>query len=153
MNKIATRSAFVAAAVLAAAFAVTGCTADGPSAAPTTAVSRPPATQTHEEACAIVNDGLKAAVALRDQAGDVMNDPSKASALMDQLAAKVQSMDEKIGNADVVKVVSDARIATDDFAKYIRDAIKNPLSVDVTKVQTKAEELGAKYDAVQKECA
>ena len=52
-----------------------------------------------------------------------------------------------------MKVTSDAATATDEFAKYIRDAIDNPLSVDITKVQTKAEELGAKYEAVQKECA
>ncbi|MFF1878286.1 hypothetical protein [Leifsonia sp. NPDC058230] len=154
MNKNATSSAFAAAAVLAAVFALTGCTADGPSNPSTTAaVQRPPATQTHEEACGIVNDGLQAALALRDRAGEVVGDPAKASALMDELADKVKTMDEKIGNADVVKVVSDARNATDEFAKYIRDAISNPLSVDVTKVQTKAEELGAKYEAVQKECA
>jgi hypothetical protein len=154
MNKNATRSAFAAAAVLATVLAVTGCTAGGsPDPSTTTAVARPPATQSHEEACAIVNDGLQAAVALRDRASQVMGDPAKASALMDELAGKVRSIDEKIGNADVVKVTSDAATATDEFAKYIRDAISNPLSVDVTQVQTKAQELGAKYDAVQKECA
>ena len=154
MNKNATRSAFAAAAVLAALFAVTGCTADGSSGTGTTpAVARPAASQSHQAACAIVIAGLKDAVAIRDRASGVMDDPAKASALMDELAGKVRSIDEKIGNPDVVKVVSGARTATDEFAKYLRDAISNPLSVDITKVKTKAEELGAKYEALQKECA
>jgi hypothetical protein len=153
MNKIAPRATFAVTAVLATVFAVTGCTAAGSPAPSTTSVDRPAASQSHEAACAIVNDGLQSAVALRDQASEVMGDPSKASALLNELAGKIRSIDEKIGNADVVKVTSDAATATTAFAKYVQDAINNPLSVDATQVQTKAQDLGAKFDALQKECA
>ncbi|MFF1574783.1 hypothetical protein ACFVWR_18740 [Leifsonia sp. NPDC058292] len=155
MNKNATRHTFAATAVLAAVFALAGCSAGTSDAKSDTGADKPaaPAAQSHDAACKIVEDGFKKVADLQGEVSSVMGDPSKASALLDKLDTQVKAIDDKIGNADVKKVTSDAATAIDDYAVYIKKALSDPTSIDVSEVQSKAQDLGTKFTAVQKECS
>jgi predicted transglutaminase-like cysteine proteinase len=155
MNKNATRHTIVATAVLTTVLALAGCSAGGSNTATTDAAGKPaaPASQTHAQACTIVEDGFKKVADLQGEVSSVMGDPSKASALLDKLDDQVKAIDDKVSNADVKKATADAASAIDDYALYIKKAISDPASIDVTQVQTKAQELGTKFTAVQKECS
>lgn len=154
MKKNAARHTMTAAAVLATVLALAGCSAGGSSPAKDGA-GKPaaPAAQTHDQACKIVEDGFKKVADLQGEVSSVMGDPSKASALLDKLDAQVRAIDDKVGNADVKKVTSQAATAIDDYATYIKKAIGDPTSIDVSDVQKKAQDLGTKFTAVQKECS
>lgn len=154
----------IAAAVLATVVTLTGCSAAAPKASstPTPSASASasasasvsaPASQTHAEACAVVTNGFTSVAKLQGEAASVMNDPSKAAALLKKVDVAVQSIDQKVGNVDVKKVTSSAATAIHDYAAYIDKAISDPTSIDVTAVKSKAEALAAKFQAVQAECA
>jgi hypothetical protein len=141
----------IAASVVFAAFAVTGCTAGG--SAPAASHTANPTGQTHAQACAVVAKGLKEIAGLQGELSSAMGDPAKSAALMSKVDATVKAIDEKVVNADVKKVTSTAAAAADEYAGYLGKAISDPKSIDVTEVQTRAEDLAAKFTAVQNECA
>ncbi len=159
MNSSTARSTSVGLTALALLLALSGCVPAQPAAttSPRPATTTPTATaaapQSHAAACVLVQDGLKKVSALQAQASSVAGDPSKASALLDKLDAQVRSIDDTITNTTVKRVTSSARTAVDGFATYLRDAIRNPASIDVTQVQQKADDLGTRFAAVQKECS
>jgi hypothetical protein len=151
MNTNATRYTMAASVVLAAVFAVTGCTAGG--SAPAASHTANPSGQTHAQACAVVAKGLKEIAGLQGELSSVMGDPAKSSALMNKVDSAVKAIDEKVVDADVKKVTSAAAAAADDYAGYLHKAVSDPKSIDVTEVQTRAEDLATTFTAVQKECS
>lgn|GEM_PF-1944018 len=154
MGKYALRSTLVVSAVIVAAAALTGCTsAPAPSstAAATPTKTAQASTQTHEAACTIVAAGLKDVASLQSEVST--DNPTKSLAILAEVDAKVAAIDEKVTNEKVKALTSDAATSVHAYSTYLKGVMENPANLDVNEITSKAQELAAKFTAVQKECA
>ncbi|MGJ4844524.1 MULTISPECIES: hypothetical protein [unclassified Leifsonia] len=150
----AIRSSLAVSAAIIAAVALAGCTsgpAPSASPSPTQTKAAQASNQTHDAACAIVKGGLTDVASLQSQVST--DDPAKSLAVLDQVDQKVADLDAKVTNEKVKALTSDASTAVHAYATYLKGVMKDPASIDVNQITSKAQELAAKFTAVQKECA
>jgi cell division protein FtsX len=156
---LATRVALAIVAVSTVTAAVTGCSAGGSDAASTSSTSKSSsaakvsADQSKADACAAVKTGLEKLQSMQSEASAAMSDPQKALDLFDQMSDTMSSIKDQVGNPEVKAPVDKAAAAIDDYATFLHDAVKNPTSIDASKVGEKATAITETFTEVGKVCA
>ena len=146
----------VAAAAIALAAALGGCSASNTpdsAATPTASATATAAAQTHAEACAIVMKTMQELASKQGEAASAMSDPAKAEAILDEMSSSFSSMDSDVTNAQVKAKTSATAAAFSDYADYVKKVQADPSSVDSNVLTTKLKTLSSTSTDVGKECA
>lgn len=162
MNRtLGARLAIATVAVATVASALTGCSAFGGSDVSSSSTSSPRSSvastvspdQSKADACAAVRSGIDTLQGLQSQAGAAMSDPQKALDLFGKMADTMQSIESQVGNPEVKAPLDKAAAAVDDYAAFLHDVVKNPLSIDVKKAGEKATALTQSVTDLARVCA
>jgi hypothetical protein len=150
---LATSRRTIATAFAGFAFAslvLVGCSAGGSDAGSGDSGAAP-SSQSTEEACTVLKDGVqKTMTDLQSGLADLQSDPDKAAKAVDTLADAFEDTAKDVKNKDVRTVTDDATDALNAFSEQITAYAADPTSVDqtavtdsATAVQTSMTKLGA----------